>query len=190
MTRESTTLVAEFVGTFLLTGAVLFGLNPAVALGVLVLLMSGFSAAHFNPAVSAGMAAARRITGATMVKFWIVQVLGALLARVAYGYFMADKVSLAMSFKTVDAKMFLAEVVGGAIFVGGIMLAVKQGLGSLKLGAAVGGAPAGMIAAMRHGALATFLRAGRPRANPPDPLDGPLGDLRAACRVPEVRGKF
>lgn len=33
---------------------------------------------------------------------------------------------------------------------------------------------------MRHGALATFLRAGRPRANPPDPLDGPLGDLRAA----------
>ncbi len=151
MTRESTTLVAEFVGTFLLTGAVLFGLNPAVALGVLVLLMSGFSAAHFNPAVSAGMAAARRITGATMVKFWIVQVLGALLARVAYGYFMADKVSLAMSFKTVDAKMFLAEVVGGAIFVGGIMLAIKQGLGSLKLGAAVGGAL--FLGAMMGGGL-------------------------------------
>ncbi|WP_293309551.1 aquaporin Z [Mycolicibacterium sp.] len=94
-------LTAEFVGTFLLVfggcGAAVLAANPAgdrtvgigyvgVALAFGLSLLAGvyafgsISGAHFNPAVTLGAALAKRIEGEALLKYWIVQVLGGLLA--------------------------------------------------------------------------------------------------------------
>ena len=67
MSKDNAILVAEFIGTFLLTGAVLMGANPFVALGIIVLLIGGISGAHVNPAVSAAMASVKKLSVERMV---------------------------------------------------------------------------------------------------------------------------
>lgn len=76
--------VAEFLGTFLLAGVflaasgqplfVLFGL-----LGI-VLVLGGVSGAHFNPALTIGALATRRISAVRALCYVVAQVLGALMA--------------------------------------------------------------------------------------------------------------
>ena len=139
MSKSTMILVAEFVGTFLLTGAVLFGANPFVALGILVLLIGGISGAHVNPAVSAGMASVGKIKAETMVKFWIAQILGALLARIVYQYAKDIDISLSMNFVSLDGRQLVIEVIGAAIFLMGITLAVTQKLDGIRLAVAIGG---------------------------------------------------
>ncbi len=139
MSRSNAVLVAEFLGTFLLTGAVLFGANPFIVLAILVLLIGAISGAHVNPAVSAGLASIGRLDVATMVKYWVVQVLGALVARVAYAYLMSNEVTLKMSMVKFDSRAFVAELIGGAIFLLGVTLALGRKLEGLRLAAAVGG---------------------------------------------------
>ncbi len=139
MSKSTAILVAEFVGTFLLVGAVLMGANPGVALGILVLLIGGISGAHVNPAVSAGMASVNKIKSETMIKFWIVQVLGALLARVVYDYIRDVDVSLSMNFLALDGRDVVIEIIGAAVFLMGLTLAVTQKLDGIRLAVAVGG---------------------------------------------------
>lgn len=139
MSKSTAVLVAEFVGTFLLTGAVLMGANPAIAFGILVLMIGGISGAHVNPAVSIGMASVNKIKTNTMVKYWVAQIAGALLARVVYGY-INDNVSLRMDLVGLDSKQVILEVLGTIVFLMGVTLAVTQKLDGLKLAAALGGA--------------------------------------------------
>jgi aquaporin Z len=94
-------LVAEFLGTFWLVfggcgAAVLTAAFPstpflgigfagvALAFGLTVLTMAfavgHISGAHFNPAVTAGVWVAGRISTADVVPYWIVQILGAITA--------------------------------------------------------------------------------------------------------------
>jgi aquaporin Z len=91
-------MVAEFIGTFTL---VFFGVGAAVMAGMHDILgMSGISFAfglaligmahgigpisgcHINPAVSFGAVIAGRMTVFEMVRYWIAQVAGALLASI------------------------------------------------------------------------------------------------------------
>jgi aquaporin Z len=94
-------LAAEFLGTFWLVfggcGAAVLAakfpstpfvgigfLGVALAFGLTLLTMAfavgHISGAHFNPAVTAGAAAAGRLPAADVVPYWIVQVLGAIVA--------------------------------------------------------------------------------------------------------------
>jgi len=101
MTRN---LAAEFFGTFWLVfggcgSAVLAAAFPelgigfagvALAFGLTVVTMAyavgGISGGHFNPAVTLGLAAANRFPWRDVVPYWIVQVLGAIVAAAAlYG---------------------------------------------------------------------------------------------------------
>jgi aquaporin Z len=91
-------LSAEFFGTFWLVfggcgSAVLAAAFPelgigfagvALAFGLTVLTMAyavgGISGGHFNPAVSLGLALANRFSWTELIPYWIVQVVGAVVA--------------------------------------------------------------------------------------------------------------
>jgi aquaporin Z len=94
-------LAAEFFGTFWLVfggcgAAVLAAAFPelgigfagvALAFGLTVLTMAyavgGISGGHFNPAVSLGMAVGGRLDWKDLIPYWIVQVIGAIVAAAA-----------------------------------------------------------------------------------------------------------
>src|SRR5437763_4512909 len=91
-------MVAEFFGTFWLTfggcGAAIFAagfpnlgigfMGVSFAFGLTVLTMAygvgHVSGGHFNPAVTVGLFAARRIPAADIIPYVIAQVLGAIVA--------------------------------------------------------------------------------------------------------------
>ncbi|WP_231750227.1 aquaporin, partial [Blastomonas sp. CCH1-A6] len=91
-------LAAEFFGTFWLVfggcgSAVLAAAFPelgigfagvSLAFGLTVLTMayavSGISGGHFNPAVSLGLAVARRFAWKQLPGYWIAQLAGAIVA--------------------------------------------------------------------------------------------------------------
>ncbi len=94
-------LAAEFVGTFLLVfggcGAAVFAADPsgdrsigigwvgvAIAFGLTVLAgvyaFGVISGGHFNPAVTLGAALAKRVEWKALPAYWVVQVLGGLVA--------------------------------------------------------------------------------------------------------------
>ena len=91
-------LFAEFFGTFWLVfggcgSAVLAAAYPelgigfagvALAFGLTVLTMAyavgGISGGHFNPAVSFGLAVARRFSWGELIPYWVAQVVGAFCA--------------------------------------------------------------------------------------------------------------
>jgi len=94
-------LAAEFIGTFWLVlggcGAAVFAANPAgdnsvgigylgVALAFGLTVLTGvyafgtISGGHFNPAVTLGAAIAKRVEWAAVPGYWLVQILGGLVA--------------------------------------------------------------------------------------------------------------
>lgn len=139
MKKEHAMLVAEFLGTFLLTGAVLMGANPFVALGVLVLVFGSLSGAHVNPAVSAGLALINKIKPETMYSFWIVQLLGAVAARGMYALVSVTTIPYSLHTTQTTVGVFAGETIGAAIFLCGITLAVAQRLSGITLAVAIGG---------------------------------------------------
>jgi aquaporin Z len=100
MTRK---LVAEFIGTFMLVssvcGAALFSLpsaglmTVAFAIGTAVLAMAyavgPISGAHFNPAVTCGLAAAGRFRAADVIPYIIVQVIGGIVAAAIFYFILS-----------------------------------------------------------------------------------------------------
>src|SRR6201998_2304849 len=66
-------------------------LGVALAFGLAVLVgvyaFGTFSGGHFNPAVTLGAAIARRVEWKVLPAYWIVQVIGGLLAAVVIYYF-------------------------------------------------------------------------------------------------------
>jgi aquaporin TIP len=84
--------VAEFVGTFTLIfiggGAgivsgqdiVAVALANGLAIGIMVSNLGHISGGHFNPAITAGFVATRRITLPLAVSYWVSQLLGATCA--------------------------------------------------------------------------------------------------------------
>lgn len=153
LSKNSRPLVAEFLGTFVLASAVLHASNPFITLAILVVLIGGVSGAHLNPAVSLGLASLKKISYDTMYRYWAVQVLGAVVARVLYQYL--GNFDIDLGYKLMDpaltARGFVAEAVGTALLVAGITIAIQKKLDGLTLGAAIGGAL--MIGAFFGGGL-------------------------------------
>src|SRR5690348_6202258 len=92
--------VAEFVGAFTLIiiggGAgivsgndiVAVALANGLAIGIMVSNLGHISGGHFNPAITLGFMATRRITAPLAVAYWIAQCLGAVIAAaIRRGFF-------------------------------------------------------------------------------------------------------
>lgn len=134
--RKVATLVAEFLGTGVLTLLILsvqrstIGVPFFVALGggltlaLMVAALGSVSGAQLNPAVTIGMWTARRISTLTGVLYVAVQLLGAWLAYFLYTYYV--KTSLQPIGGHFASRVLVAEAVGTAIFSFGWASAVYQ----------------------------------------------------------------
>ena len=137
MTKQQRIVAVEFLGTFLLASAVFAGVNPFIALAVIVLIIGGISGAHVNPAVTFGLASVNKHKMNEVLPYWVAQIAGGLGASYLAVY-LADS-TLEFDFIGFDGRLFVAELVGAAIFLAGITLAVSQKLEGIQLAVAVGG---------------------------------------------------
>jgi aquaporin TIP len=117
--------VAEFVGTFTLIfiggGAgivsgqdiVAVALANGLAIGIMVSNLGHISGGHFNPSITLGFLATRRITPSLAVVYWISQLLGATAAAFILRYLFSE-IALkltAPSPHVTDAKAFVLEAI-------------------------------------------------------------------------------
>lgn len=121
-------LIAEALGTFVLTAVVLFSVNnssfpvgtpvlAALVLAVFVYTFGPISGTHLNPAVSIGLASIGKIKTKTMFLYIFAQVIGALLAKATLFFFVSEPVPVVMlSTFSITA----AELLGATIFAIGI----------------------------------------------------------------------
>ena len=140
MSTKNAILLAEFIGTMLLTAAVLYGANPFVVLGILVLIIGPLTGSHVNPAVSAGLAVVNKFKPATMLWYWVVQILGAVAAKIVYELFSPAQSDFSLAFTSFTGSDMMVEILGAAVFLFGITMAVGQKLKGVPLAIAVGGA--------------------------------------------------
>lgn len=146
--RKVATLVAEFLGTGVLTLLILsvqrstIGVPFFVAaaagltLAVMVYALGNISGSHLNPAVTIGLWTARRISTLTGVAYIAVQMLGAWGAYYLYTYFV--KVSLQPIGGHFASRILVAEAVGTAIFSFGWASALYQRLSPVATGSVAG----------------------------------------------------
>lgn len=128
-------LVAEFLGTGILAVAVysmvartnfpLFsGLAAGLVLAVMVFAIGAVSGAHINPAVTFGMWTVRKIKTTRAIAYVAAQFLGAMAAWALLKYFLgAPLESTANAFAW---KVFVAEMIGAAVFTFGLSSAIYQ----------------------------------------------------------------
>ncbi len=119
-------LVAEFLGTGILTLVVLsvqrsqLGLAyfVAIAAGLAVMTLtyafSGVSGAHFNPALTLGLMTARRVRLLVGVAYIVAQLLGAWAAYGLYRYFVNTDVQAVH--QVFSGRIMVAEAVGTMLF--------------------------------------------------------------------------
>lgn len=85
--------VAEFIGTFMLAAVVVITSGQPLfimfAFIAIILVVGGISGGHFNPAVTIGALATRRITLARAASYIAAQVLGGLMALVVLNGFIS-----------------------------------------------------------------------------------------------------
>lgn len=136
-------IIAEMIGTFLLTASVLTVQgNPlyiAFALVGVILIVSGLSGVHLNPAVTIGAWVNRKINAVYAVCFVAAQIIGAVLAWVVLNEFLkasntAETMTTSSStlyhaaeiVKNKEWYIFFAELLGSTILVTGIASALKS----------------------------------------------------------------
>lgn len=143
-------VVAEIIGTAVLTSVVLavsrspiglpyfVALAAGLTLSLLVLIIGPASGAHVNPAVTLGMWTIRQINTVKAILYIAAQFLGATLALKLYEY-LTDGPIKNIANKNFDWRVTVAEIVGTFIFTFGIAAAVyqKQELG--RKAATIGG---------------------------------------------------
>jgi aquaporin Z len=127
--RKTAALVAEFLGTGVLTLLLLsvqrstigvpffIGAIAGLALAAMVLAFWRVSGSHFNPAITIAMFIARRITAIRALGYVVAQVLGAMGAYYLYVYFVKNNL------QPLEGK-----------FSGNVMTAEAVGAGLLALG--------------------------------------------------------
>jgi len=141
-------VVAEFLGTFVLTSAVYAALlerlpamfvasTAAIAMGLMVLLVGKTSGSHINPAVTVGMWTLRKIESTRAIVYIAAQFLGAVAAWQLSAYWLKAPLRT-LTPTTFDWRVLSAEVVGTVIFGFGIAAALYQGYKGLRQAVAVG----------------------------------------------------
>lgn len=135
--QKVATLVAEFLGTGILTLLILsvqrstIGVPFFVAaaagltLTLMALVFGGVSGSHLNPAVTLSMWTVRKISAVTGLLYIIMQFLGAWAAYGLYHYYV--KTSFQPIGGHFTGRILVAEAVGTGILLTGIAAALYQG---------------------------------------------------------------
>lgn len=150
-------LLTEFIGTFVFVfigaGAVALtaaqgatSLGTAFAFGLAFITLfyawSVYSGAHFNPAVSFGYAVAGKMNWALMLGYWVVQLLGAILAAAVIAYFFGTQTGAGASVGTFTytdkLKAVLLEGLLTFFLVMTVLLVTKNPTVALYSGFAIG----------------------------------------------------
>jgi aquaporin Z len=134
--RKVATLVAEFLGTGVLTLLILsvqrstigvpffVALAAGLTLALMVLALGKASGPQLNPAITIGLWTARKISTTKAVLYVVVQMLGAWAAYYLYIYFV--KGALQPVGGHFAARILVAEAVGTGIFAFGWSAAIYQ----------------------------------------------------------------
>ncbi len=133
-------VVAEFLGTAILalvaigaskyfnfTAPWYVGLAVGIALITLVGTIGRVSGAHVNPAITLGFWTLRQISALKAVVYMTAQILGGFTAFLFVEYITNSDIISAGS-STFDGRIFVAEMVGTAIFAFGVAAVVMQKL--------------------------------------------------------------
>lgn len=135
--RQVATLVAEFLGTGILTllilsvkysslgsAAFFIAATAGLTLTFLTFLFLNVSGGNFNPAVTIGLWSIKKIPGSTALLYVVVQLLGGYGAYSLFTYFVNQPLPAAS--KQWATQIILAEVIGTVILALGIGAAVYQ----------------------------------------------------------------
>lgn len=134
-------LVAEFIGTFILAGAVIAGQGQPIlvffALAGVVLAIGTISGGYANPALVLGAWVTRRMSGLRALLYIVAQVLGAMLALVILDAYVNNAPATSSSMYGASAELFKASAIpnGKEWF-----LFLSEFLGTIVFGFAVAGA--------------------------------------------------
>ena len=109
------TIIIAAAGYFNFTSPWYTSLAAGLSLSVLVVLFGKISGAHLNPAVTIGLWSIKKIPTTTTIVYIASQLLGGLLA-LGFVEYVADKNILGQSVSSVDPRIFVAEMVGSAVF--------------------------------------------------------------------------
>ncbi len=154
--------LAEFIGTFTLSFAVLVALAftgalpiavPLIAglvLGIFVYTIGSISGTHINPSVTIGLYSIKRISLYDAVHYIVAQILGALLAILVAN--MLD-ITSPITPDNFSWAIFLAEMIGAFLFNFGIASVVYGKVSDIVSGLVIGGSlTLGIIVASLSGA--------------------------------------
>jgi glycerol uptake facilitator-like aquaporin len=134
--QKAAMLVAEFLGTGVLTFVILavsmsnigIGYFVALAAGLAVLIMAlvfnAVSGALFNPALTLGLWTVRKLQTYQALLYIAVQMLGGLAAFWLFNYL--SKTDVESQDLKYNAHVFVAEIVGTAVFSMGVAAALYQ----------------------------------------------------------------
>ncbi len=133
-------LLAEFLGTGVLvmvalvlsqtTGVPYFiATSVAITLALVYVLFGSVSGGHFNPAITIGMWAARKLPTIRGISYIAAQLLGGVAAWQLFQYFTGQALPVKSSSWSTTA--WLAEVVGTAILAMGLTAALTRRLDTL-----------------------------------------------------------
>ncbi len=142
-------LIAEFIGTFGLSLAILVSINgflPGIPTAVVagatlvlfVLTVGSISGSHINPAVTIGLLSVRKIELNNAVAYIVSQLAGALTAWVTMSLLL-DGNLLPQIVAISDYRTFFAELLGALIFGFGIAAAIHHKLSGFEQAFAIGG---------------------------------------------------
>lgn len=144
--RKVAALLAEFIGTFTLVLVVLnvsrYGLPlfTALAAGITVVTFTSvvgrISGGHFNPAITLGLFSLRKVSFVRTISYLVAQVVGALAAWQLYEFF-TDR-ALKNTSTSFDWKIFVAEVIGAAIFGLAFAAVISQKLEGYQAAVSIG----------------------------------------------------
>lgn len=127
---QPTALLAELVGTFILATVAITVANPIIVgftLVVIVLALGSVSGAHVNPAITFGLWSVRKLEGIKVPFYWAMQLAGALLALLVSQFYQGGSYGISFaSFNSFDGKIFLAELLGTAVFAFAVAAACQR----------------------------------------------------------------
>ncbi len=133
-------IVAEFVGTFILASVAIgaagyfkftapwyVSIAVGLTLAMLVTTIGKVSGAHVNPGVTIGLWTLRKISSTYAVAYIAAQLLGGIISF-AFVEYVTNTDILAKGLGTLDGRVFVAEMIGAAVFGFGIAAVILQKL--------------------------------------------------------------